>query len=613
MKTSLHFEAPADLSVGRVRISDPQKVIADWIATPELHSFLADDLAPGVYSAEISPAGLAPQAVLFEVKEGQANTVSLPTFMALASGGGNTSFYDTTTQRATAQVPMTELLSSAGIIDEFKLSPSETRSFEPLRLATAPRRISVALSQEAPGSRESYGPYQGSHRLELAVNALRIELHRSEQGFKPRERVRLSSSIESDRIERCLVPMYLGGTTIEMTPSHLFTSDITIQIMPVDIRLRAMVRALAAGTVAEAKAVKASVESKDAASIVPPAPSDDPWAAMVYGLLTLRFPEVFPLLEDTWTRDLLLHAGWAFDAHIVRACCILRSATEYHDDQVAAAVAAAKHLEMAQVAGAPYYSYSNELFGEMIGGLSESPGKVEAPFLPEASRDLIIRMLQRWNREFALQRGAGVAFSWLRRDLKALKENGSLVPNRRSTGVLRARDTTVIFQGTLSAGSITLGNAAVAAPEDSQASDEASLPVHGSSFTEKLDYPALHREPGPFDDPNSGRFGGQSEHDGFRLSASFGPPRKRRDWVSVTLEILADQSVGVELGTEAWFFLHPTFSPSRVKVVFRGNRAALSVEAWGGFTVGVWIPSAKVELESDLAQLSYAPRIIQER
>jgi hypothetical protein len=37
------------------------------------------------------------------------------------------------------------------------------------------------------------------------------------------------------------------------------------------------------------------------------------------------------------------------------------------------------------------------------------------------------------------------------------------------------------------------------------------------------------------------------------------------------------------------------------------------VEAWGGFTAGVWMPSAQVELECDLAMLDYAPMTIKER
>jgi hypothetical protein len=38
----------------------------------------------------------------------------------------------------------------------------------------------------------------------------------------------------------------------------------------------------------------------------------------------------------------------------------------------------------------------------------------------------------------------------------------------------------------------------------------------------------------------------------------------------------------------------------------------LRLRAFGGFTVGVWIPSQQVQLELDLAELSDAPRVIKE-
>ncbi len=57
MKTSLHFEAPSDLSVGTVRITGEGKTVADWVATPDNRTFSQDDLMPGIYSAEIGPQG----------------------------------------------------------------------------------------------------------------------------------------------------------------------------------------------------------------------------------------------------------------------------------------------------------------------------------------------------------------------------------------------------------------------------------------------------------------------------------------------------------------------------------------------------------------------------
>ncbi|MGP2516569.1 pYEATS domain-containing protein [Yersinia sp. 2545 StPb PI] len=53
--------------------------------------------------------------------------------------------------------------------------------------------------------------------------------------------------------------------------------------------------------------------------------------------------------------------------------------------------------------------------------------------------------------------------------------------------------------------------------------------------------------------------------------------------------------------------------PSIIKVSFRGRHAQLRIQAWGGFTVGIWIPKANVELECDLSQLERAPSIIKSR
>ncbi|WP_352564245.1 pYEATS domain-containing protein [Mesorhizobium australicum] len=66
------------------------------------------------------------------------------------------------------------------------------------------------------------------------------------------------------------------------------------------------------------------------------------------------------------------------------------------------------------------------------------------------------------------------------------------------------------------------------------------------------------------------------------------------------LTVEADSAVNVSLGDFAWFVMHPTFSPRIMKVAFRENRARLRIQAWGGFTVGVWIPTSDVELECDL-------------
>ena len=48
-------------------------------------------------------------------------------------------------------------------------------------------------------------------------------------------------------------------------------------------------------------------------------------------------------------------------------------------------------------------------------------------------------------------------------------------------------------------------------------------------------------------------------------------------------------------------------NPSRLKAIFQGHEASLTVRARGGFTVGAWLPERGVELECDLADPAIAP------
>ena len=88
---------------------------------------------------------------------------------------------------------------------------------------------------------------------------------------------------------------------------------------------------------------------------------------------------------------------------------------------------------------------------------------------------------------------------------------------------------------------------------------------------------------------------------------------KSRNWVTVVLTVEAGPSANVGLGDFARIVLHPTFSPPAIKVAFRGRHARLRIRAWGGFTVGAWVPRDGIELELDLAQVESAPRIIRDR
>ena len=132
------------------------------------------------------------------------------------------------------------------------------------------------------------------------------------------------------------------------------------------------------------------------------------------------------------------------------------------------------------------------------------------------------------------------------------------------------------------------------------AGDEPALPPAAA--------PGLKRRIYNPDDPQKGRFGGQPEQAGFKLSARF-KETKSKNWTRIILTVRGK----ARDGSQAMFYVHDSFKPPEYERPFRNGKAELTLTAWGGFTVGVWIPEQRVELELDLAQLSKAPRNIQTR
>lgn len=627
MKTSLHFEAPSDLSVGTVQIKGEGQTIADWVATPDNRTFLQDDLKPGIYSCLISPAGVSPQSVVFEVREGMANNVTLPSFSALSSSGSNTSFFDMDSQQTVAEVPYSvslnileklDLLSdqSEALTDLVSEKILDSKRSQQINISKERKRVSIGLSEEKHG-RESFDTFRGQSKMELFSGRLEIEIPTDlRRDHWAGHRVRLSAAIEQLRVERCLLPLYRGGTRITVAAPPFAPSDLELVIMPIDPKLRALVRALDAGTSAEVIAVRDDVLDKgDPVALL--ADQADPWAAILVGLLAIRFPEVFPPIDPVWAGKLVERAGWTFDAHVIRASQVLsvarttsteaRETQKVQDEAVAEAVA---FLAKAQVAGSPYYSYTNQLFAEMAVGIADYI-KTNKSRVHSVTVHRFDRLYSRWHRELSLQRGTGLTFTWLARDQIALKNHKVLVPNQDSSGRLRQRDSSIIFEGQVSAGQIAIiGGGPNAFPH---------LPNHGTVLSTVVEpeygfsqMPALGRTPGPSDDPNQGRFGGQTSRGGFHLTAAF-EPTESHNWATVILTLEAERSTKIGLGDFAWFVLHPTFSPSALKVTFRGSRAQLRIQAWGGFTVGVWLPKAGLELECNLAEIEGAPQIIKNR
>ncbi len=126
----------------------------------------------------------------------------------------------------------------------------------------------------------------------------------------------------------------------------------------------------------------------------------------------------------------------------------------------------------------------------------------------------------------------------------------------------------------------------------------------------KLEAPHKSRPVLDPDDKNSGRFGGTDHAGGFRLSASF---EGGGDWATVNLAVTADGAVAdLRPGEAVEFHLHETFPTPIMRRPLRDGAAHLSFTCWGGFTVGVWIPSRGIELELNLAHAPGAPKVIRE-
>jgi hypothetical protein len=92
MNTRLTFEAPADLSVGRITVQNESRTVGEWVATPGEKTLSLDNAEPGIYTAQIAPVGVRPQSFVFEVKEGIENTVTAPLFSVLIAGGNTAAF-----------------------------------------------------------------------------------------------------------------------------------------------------------------------------------------------------------------------------------------------------------------------------------------------------------------------------------------------------------------------------------------------------------------------------------------------------------------------------------------------------------------------------------------
>lgn len=620
MTTSLKFDGPADLSIGQIRISDANGLVREWMATPEQRSISAANFAPGFYVAEIEPVGVSPRSVVFEVQRGQANTITIPDFSYLAANGSGTTFVGVDNQELALKslfgfAPDEKLKGTLGNL-EFTPKrvpenvPARTEGVGTVRLPQV-RRLSVGLSMERLQQRESWAAFTGICSADANNDSVALNIvPPADWSPASGRRARLTVAIEGIRIERLLLPLYRGGTTVRVTASPQSVNDVALEVTPSDPTIRALWRAIDSGTRDHAATVRDHVLRVKGPEPIAALEAADPWEAMLAGLLYLRFPEEFGLLGATWAEALCAYHPWAADSYVIRAKQAAAAAA--HAPQTAAqnAELAVRMLIKAQSRGSPYFTMTNQYFNELV----ESLIGFEA--LGSSARLRIEKASQRWQRELPLQRCAGTSFSWVSRDQEMLKK-GILAPKRKVSGRLRSSDTAIAFKGLIKSGAISFESPTATAPKQTSITSEGCIPpplapARSPGAAKSPDgCPALARTPKFSDDPNRGRFGRKACVGGFNLSARF--PEKSSRFVAVQLSVTAAPSAEMAAGDSVWFCLHPTFNPEWVRVFFRGRTASLTVRAWGGFTVGAWLPSQRIELEYNLATDQGAPHIIRTR
>ncbi|MEP9359535.1 pYEATS domain-containing protein [Sphingomonas sp. KR3-1] len=585
MSTSLTFRAPEDLSVGTVRIEHDGEVVTQWVATAQDRVFEQANAKPGIYTVQIAPAGPRPRTFVFEVQPGVANTVSSPNFSTLAAGGSEVAFSGVVDVGAAVEALTQDSLKGH---QPWAEANAERISIEPLNpaapAAALRKRLTVGLARERTPGSESWRPFAGQVAMEISGTTVNLSV--TDDNAPARDlpcRTRLSLALEKVRLERLFLPLYRGGTTIAVTVSALTTSDVALQITPTDPELRGLYRALDAGTPEIAQAVADQIRAQGGLDRYVVADSADPWAAILIALLAIRFPDNFGSIGDVATA-VYDRFSWTYDANVIRARAIMTRAGANDAERAAAARDALEALSQALALGAPYYSYTNQLAGELLQGLAAYAA------LGEHLTKEATTLLARWRRDIPLQRGFGATFSWASRD-RDLAKHKVIEPYAKTGGRLERRHNLIAFEGQLSLGRLSIG------PEP--------RPVGKSAE------PSLMLQAVATSDPNKGQFGGQASRGGYSLEARFEETRSP-NWVRVTLAVVADDSVPPSYSDRVDFHLHPTFDRQIISAVFAGRRAAISLTVWGGFTVGAVLPEHDLQLECDLALLPDAPRIIRE-
>jgi hypothetical protein len=381
-------------------------------------------------------------------------------------------------------------------------------------------------------------------------------------------RWRITVAVEGKSPWRAQLPLFDGGVQLFVSSVETVVgTDVSLTIVPRDPARAALVKSM---DTLDASNVDKLFEWLNLRPENGFASDGDPWTRAAAFVLLTRVGRIAEAgsspsavaREFPWLADLAVVAAWSVAA--------TSSESDYESECL-------KLLAEADRRGAPAFVASASLATEMLRTLATTSES-------DRVKQDATAALKEWARHARFLVRSGPFLSWERRDIE-------LPPERMS-----AKDYYVVARGNVHKGRID--------PEEQQEPAVPAVLTH-LAVPPALGLPVTHS-----DDPHKGRFGGRSRVENFELSATFRSTFSR--WVEITCVIRAHDEQPPVADDLVEFFLHPTFSPDRIVVKFVGDTARFSVLAYGGFTVGAWIPSRHVQLELDLSEAPGAPQVIRE-
>lgn len=230
-------------------------------------------------------------------------------------------------------------------------------------------------------------------------------------------RCRVHLAVEQTRVLRLLLPLFVGGVRLTIDAQN---GDVGIWVRPIDPTLHILMQALDTGSEADPLVLFDHVATTSSPGLL-----DDPWAAAVFGLLAHRIhPDAFTVQDAIKLAD---QCPWLADASIIAASLILAG----EDPDVALAL---RHLSHARKVGAPYFTVSNEMLGDLLVILAADAKDVD-------DRATAQRELRLWRKRLPFQSAAGPYFAWVTRG------------GARNRGHIDARYVRTLYQGLVVRGS----------------------------------------------------------------------------------------------------------------------------------------------------------------